>query len=543
MLSRNNFIVNIVVCKYIFPSQYLWHNMCIHPTIGKLFPIIKGDNAMMSSLYSSASALKSFSEGMGVIGNNLANVSTVGFKQQNLQYADLIYASQGNMGAYNNSQEESFTSLGQKGLGVQVDSVRTLFHSGGFEISNTPTDLAIGGKGFFQVVDADGALFYTKAGNFNFDHEGVLRSSGGLSLSGYKFDENGAVGGALGPIEIDPQHTMPPKETTNTTFIMNLGLSSNKTHDANNPYFSLAGKWNATNTDDPLSSSSYGYTNSMKAYDENGKSQDLNIFFDSATDDGQHKIVEFVVGTNPSKPATDTKDGMHMIGTLTFDGSGKLVNMSAFTPQEGADKSDLNSWVPATLSEDGLPQYALNGKPVTLDLGINSGAGWSDMAESAGAVGTDATKLGKFNPAQSDREATTGFGETSSSIVRDQDGYSKGYMNNMFINENGEMIFSYSNNQSEKLYQIPLARFTSEDGLRREGGNLFSAPDAAGQMEMGTGGTENYGAVMSHRLEMSNVDMSREMVNMIITQRSFQSSSKAITTSDSMLQKAIELKR
>lgn len=93
------------------------------------------------------------------------------------------------------------------------------------------------------------------------------------------------------------------------------------------------------------------------------------------------------------------------------------------------------------------------------------------------------------------------------------------------------------------LWQIPVCRFTSEDGLHREGNNLFSATPEAGQMDMGVAGTENYGSIEAYATETSNVDMATEMVNMIITQRGFQSNSKVVTTADQMLQKAMELKR
>jgi flagellar hook protein FlgE len=105
------------------------------------------------------------------------------------------------------------------------------------------------------------------------------------------------------------------------------------------------------------------------------------------------------------------------------------------------------------------------------------------------------------------------------------------------------MSGKFSNGQVVDLYQIPLFRFTSEFGLRREGGNHFSATRESGEAQEGTAKTENFGSVAASTLEMSNVDASREFVNMIITQRGFQSQSKVVTTADTMLQKALELKR
>ena len=124
-----------------------------------------------------------------------------------------------------------------------------------------------------------------------------------------------------------------------------------------------------------------------------------------------------------------------------------------------------------------------------------------------------------------------------------QDGYGTGQLSEVSIDDAGTVTATYSNGQKHDLYRIPLFRFASEDGLRREGNNLYSATPDSGVMEYGTAGTENYGTILGSTLETSNVDVSREMVNMIVVQRGFQSNSKSITTANEMLQKAIELKR
>ena len=139
--------------------------------------------------------------------------------------------------------------------------------------------------------------------------------------------------------------------------------------------------------------------------------------------------------------------------------------------------------------------------------------------------------------------ATTAYNSSSPTGAYKQDGYAEGTLSTIGINPDGTVVGRYSNGQGQNLWQIPVCRFTSEDGLRREGSNLFSATEEAGQMEMGVAGTENYGTVNAYNVENSNVDMATEMVNMIITQRGFQSNSKVVTTADQMLQKAMELKR
>lgn len=494
---------------------------------------------MNSALYIGATGMKSLSEGMNVVSNNIANSSTVGFKQQNIQFSDLMYSQQAGMGGWWNAQENSTVALGQLGHGVQVDSVRTLFTEGGFESSNTFTDIALGGKGFFEVTNQEGKKLYTRAGNFSFDNQGFLKLPSGEVLTGYKTNADGTQSPA-GPIQIDPFAKSAPKSTTSMQLGVNLGFTEGKSTSTTDPYFSMIEEWKGSSTP-PLSSSQYGYAQSMTVYDAAGNSHEVSAYFDAAPPKGGQRVIEFTIGTNPNDTTAPEGAGLLMSGTLTFDGKGQLIDMTAFTPGEG-DAKDLNNWKVAPLV-DGLPQFNLNGQPITLDLGVKSGSGWANAPASAAAVGNDPTLLPSIRPLETSAKACTAYAGSSSTNVREQNGFGEGTLSNMSINKEGQIVADYNNGQSGVLYEIPISRFTSEDGLRREGGNVFSATPDSGQMERGKAGTENYGPVLSNMLELSNVDMSREMVNMIVTQRGFQSNSKAVTTADAMLQKAMELKR
>ncbi|MGD9574373.1 flagellar hook-basal body complex protein, partial [Desulfovibrio sp.] len=233
-----------------------------------------------------------------------------------------------------------------------------------------------------------------------------------------------------------------------------------------------------------------------------------------------------------------------MAGTLSFNAKGEVTGMSAYTPST-AGSTNLADWNAATLSKDGIPQMTVNGAPVTVNLGITAKSGWQNSPGNAASVGTDPTALASMGNAYTRAaDATTNY--TSSSPVtrtRTQNGYAEGTLNNISINADGTVVGKFSNSESMDLWQIPVCRFTSEDGLRREGNNLFSATEDSGNMEMGVAGTENYGKINAYNIEHSNVDMSQEMVNMIVNQRGFQSNSKVVTTADQMLQKAMELKR
>lgn len=503
---------------------------------------------MMSALFIGATGLKTHGSGLQVVSHNLANVSTIGYKQQSILFDDLMYQQLPQGSTWNTSMSN------QVGMGVREGTIRTLFTEGAFEPSNTVTDLALGGRGFFKVISEEGLEHYTRAGNFRFDANGVLRDPNQFALQGIPI-QNDVEQGGLQPIKLDVTNQAigqsAPRETTGLNAIFNLGFKADATKNSTNPYFGLLEAWDGSKNP-PLDTSQYGYSQSLRFYDAEGKSREAVIYFDGAPDtaNGQ-RVVEFVMGFNPELdggPLGGTPGaGLVMSGTLTFSGSGELLGMSAFTPNGGNPK-DLTTWTPAPLS-GGVPQGTVNltglgPQNITLNLGISSTSNsWSQAPASAGDIGTDSTLLPNFGGLQRSSSVTTAYGVSSSTKSFTQDGWATGYMTNMEITQDGLVRCMYSNGQQQDLYRIPVFRFTSEDGLRREGLNHYSATDEAGAIEFGRAGDENYGKIISNNIETSNVDMSREMVNMIIMQRGFQMNSKTVTTADTMLQRALELKQ
>ncbi len=487
--------------------------------------------------------MKGLAEGMNVTTNNIANISTIGFKQQGILFSDIFYAQQGGMGDWWNAQENSRVALGQVGMGLQVESVRTMFGQGSFDSSNTVTDMAISGKGFFQVTDGV-KLYYTRAGDFRTDDQGVLRTPSGMALNGYKYNADGSKGG-LQQVTIDKFAKMPAKTTTAVDMRYNLGLKTPNSTDATNPYFTLLSNYNASNSP-PISNTAYGYAQGITMYGADGTQQQATIYFDAAPSGQPDSVVKYLIASgDTAKDGTATAGtGALMTGTLTFDSKGQLKDMTAFTPAV-AGSTNLTDWVPSQLSADGLPQMTVNGTPTTVDLGIKSAGGWQNAPANAAAVGANQSALGGMGTGATVAvDATTNYTGTSPVTRRNtQNGYASGTLSNISISNDGTVVGNYSNNQSSNLWQIPVCRFTSEDGLRREGNNLFSASPDAGKMEMGVAGSENSGTIRADNTENSNVDMATEMTNMIITQRGFQSNSKVVTTADQMLQKAVELKR
>ncbi len=490
---------------------------------------------MMSSLYIGATGMKSLSEGMNVVTNNIANVSTVGFKQQQALYSDLIYASQESMGSWWEAQEDSMVALGQVGMGVQIDTVRTSFEQGAFQPGSDVTDLALSGDGFFGVTNADGEEFYTRAGNFRFQEDGYLVLPSGEVLMGRSVSEDGVVSAETSPIQIDPFKPMEPKATTTMQLGFNFGNIDDVNESATNPYFSMVESFDSSATP-PINGNEYSYAQALRVYDAAGSGENLTIYMDRApSGSSSEQVLEFMIVAENSSEAL-------MSGTMTFNSSGELVDMSAFTPT-GSNTQDLSSWTPASLA-DGMPQLTYKGQSIAVNFGISGADTWQNSVSSAADVGTDVGSLPSLgSDIVLEPDATTARTGSNSMHLNEQDGYTEGSLTNMVIRDDGRVVGSYTNGQEMEFYEIPVFRFTSDDGLYREGGNLFSHTSNAGEIMMGTAGTENFASIQSNSLEMSNVDMSAEMVNMIVTQRGFQSNSKVVTTADEMLRKAMEIKR
>ncbi len=500
---------------------------------------------MMSSLYIGSSGLKAHGEGMNIVGNNLANVSTVAFKQTMMMYQDMT--SQTIMAGSNN-----ITNLAQSGMGVRVGETRKIFTEGSFETGSAPTDIGINGIGFYGVTK-NGETQYTRAGNFRFNKEGQLMAPGNWNLLGHEI-KNGVESAQLTPIDIDFSSTekgvnrMPPRATTAITNVSHLGGLENRTDDPANPFFGMAAAWDGTATP-PLSTSQYSYKEAIQLFDSQGVRQNAHIYYDLAGQSNGSKALEYIIALDPAEDASGlagTKSaGLLMAGTMSFNSAGQIQNLTAFSPP-ASDPSDLNAWTAAPFV-DGVPQFKAHFKgaeaqSVAFDVGFKL-AGANPVATAASANANPTLIFGGAVGATRAASATTMYGTSLVNVSQRNDGYGEGFLRDMQITSDGTIVGNYSNNQNAELYRIPLFRFTSQDGLEREGGNRFTATKAAGAIEEGKAGTENFGSIQEWSLEASNVDYAREFATMIITQRGFQMNSKVVTTSDQMLQKALEIKR
>ncbi len=495
---------------------------------------------MMSSLYIGATGMKTQGEGMNVVSNNLANVNTVGFKKTLMQYHDLISQTMPSGSNYK-------TNLSQVGMGAMVADTKKIFKQGGIEAGSAVTDLAIEGKGFFGV-QKNGQTHYTRAGNFRFNYDGQLLDPSGWNVLGYKIT-NGQRATEPSIIDLDLSDagigSFPPKASTSITSILQLGKITDKTVDETNPLFSLAASYNGTSSP-PLGEAYYSYSQPLQFYDSTGKLQSATIYIDYAGEHNGQTAMEYVIAMPPGEAGGNKSDGLLMAGNMFFSSTGEITNITAYSPPSG-DPANLSGWTAAPL-KNGHP--ALNVAPpgarpqtIALDFGITL----SGKAQPATAAEANGLPLDDMYAADPDAVVastrTTKRGTSNAMQYMTTDGYPEGELKDITISADGTMRGVYTNNQVQDLYQFTLFRFTSEDGLRREGNNHFSGSDDVGNITHGVPQHENFGSLSPWSLETSNVEYSEEFATMIITQRAFQMNSKVVTTSDMMLQKAMELKR
>ncbi|MBU1003565.1 MAG: flagellar hook-basal body complex protein [Proteobacteria bacterium] len=504
------------------------------------------------SLYVGTTGMVSHGTRMQNIGNNIANVSTVGYKSTNTHFQTLISDSlaSGNSGATSGPS--------QVGLGVGLGAILTDFRTGAMIGGSDITDLGISGKGFFRVVGPDNNLTnYTRAGNFRFDNSGFLVDPSGSRLQGQEITDG--VNGATTDIQLrgdaNGQFSVAPSATTEVSFISNIGLEHSKASSTANPMFSMFENWNGAATP-PLGSGLYGFQSAIKVYDESGTQQTLNVYFDKAdvSNAGSRDYFEFMVTMNPANDAragiTGTSGaGVLMTGVMTFDSTGQMVDLAAFSYGGAGDTKVLSNWTPTSFTANGYPQlsasFADSGDSSTIGInfGLSASAYSAGGASNAGAVGTVAGNLPSMASATRNALTTTAFLGTSAVSFQSQDGYAEGFLVNLDVDKDGILLGKYSNGIQQELYQITLYNFPGEFGLRREGGNHFSETMGSGAAVEGFAGQDNFGGINSNSLEQSNVDIAEQFVKMIITERGFQANSKIITTADEIIKNAIQMKR
>jgi len=530
----------------------------------------------LSSMYTGVTGLKSYSTGMQVIGNNLANVNTTGYRRSEIRYADLMSVHAGTPGV---KDDAGVLGVSQKGKGVSVAAILPNFEQAAFETTSTVTDLAIEGRGFFGVSDpSGGAMRYTRNGVFRFNNEAYLVDPHGLRLQGYAVDrETGVVETSATDILLPYEDvtnasgqtvrvvSSPPQATTEVELAANLDSTKGDLFtDSANPFFAMFNAWQGAASNAGTFSS--GNSSSIKVYDENGGSHTVTIHYDlvnssSLSNAGASTYWEYMVTIDPSEDgrtgmAGTSAAGILATGSMTFDTSGGISGLTMYTLGAGTSEPKvLSNWSLASFGADGVPQLdvafagsgATTTQSISFDFGISSpDSSWTATGSNAGAnaVGSNAANLPNLsNWVQDANHMTSNPSLGNATLFSSQNGYTRGYLQDLSVDRDGFLTGHFSNGEEERLYQVSLYMFTNEYGLRREGDNVFSATNESGAALEGAPDEGGRGVVSQNSLEMSNVDMAQEFADMILTQRAFQANTKVVTTSDHLMNVALQTKR
>lgn len=430
---------------------------------------------VLKALNTGVTGLRAEGEAIGTVGDNIANVNTVGFKRQRAIFQDVLGHS-----------ILAGTSSALPGSGVRVGKIQQLFTQGSLSNTGVSTDLALNGDGFFVVdgtVEGLAGNFYTRAGQFTLNNQGVMVNADGLAVQGYASNGDGTFAASISDV-MAPSSSISPRATEMIEVTANLDSAE-----------AIPGA--AFDITDPSGTSNFSTT--ITVYDSLGEQHTLDIYFAKTTDNTfDYHVVAQGDDLAPPQPGVNVQVGN---GTLAFTTDGALNTFTETT----AISIDFGG--------------ATAGQAITLDFG-------NDIT--SGGTGLD---------------GTTQFASPSNISSQSQDGYSSGDFSGIAVDGQGVVMGLYTNGEKLAISQLAIGKFRSNDGLGRAGNNMWIETRDSGTVALGTAASGGRGAVSAGTLEGSNVDLAEEFVGLITHQRAFSANSRTITTADEMLQELISIKR
>lgn len=473
---------------------------------------------MMRSMFAGVTGLRNHQVRMDVIANNIANVNTTAYKGSRANFKELF--TQTIRGAAAPQGGRGGTNPMQVGLGVGLSSIDVLQTPGSLQPTGNNTDLAIQGEGFFVVSDGS-QDFYTRDGAFSWDSGGYLVTNSGMRVKGWM----AAAGvlpnprpATLQDIQVLIGSSISPKATSQAVFRNNL---------------------------DARSAVGASATRTFTVYDSLGRPYTTSLTLTKTAANNWSWTADVLAPT----PTVGTGDGVQTAFDLAFD------NVTPASLKVYVDGALQTSGVDYTLNAGPNPDQIVftappaSGAVITAEYSTNAGSGTltfnPDGTLNTGGTGTIAFTPQGANPFSATLDFTrlTQFADDSTVDILSQDGYAPGTLTTVSIDTSGIITGVYSNGLNQALAQVALANFDNPAGLVRTANNMYLESNNSGVHKYGEAGTGGRGTIAPGSLEMSNVDLSQEFTNMIITQRGFQANSRVITTSDEMLQELASLKR
>jgi len=429
--------------------------------------------SIMKTLYTGVAGLSAHGEALGVVGDNIANVNTTGFKAERAIFSDLL--------------GRSMMAVNSPGSGATMSKISRTFVQGTMLTTDSPTDLAINGSGFFVVRGQTAGIngnFYTRAGQFTLDKDGRLVNPGGMVLQGYLTDPvTGEIDNQLTDLEV-ANSVLPPAVTTTVDISANLDSTATVP-----PAFDPANPGTTSN-----------FSTAITVYDSLGNAHRVDVYFSKTADNewDWHALVDGGELTGGTPGVAEECAAGHL--EYTTDG---LLDTETVTTASDFD------FIGATQSQ-----------VIDFDFG--------DSITTDGGTGL---------------EGSTQFAAGSSIRSQEQDGYATGTLAAVGVQGNGDVMAVYSNGEQQLVGKVALATFEAETDLARAGSNLWAETDYSGEARVGEASTGSAGSITSGALEQSTVDLAEEFVNLIAYQRGFQANSRTISTADDLYTEVVNLKR
>lgn len=557
---------------------------------------------MMTSLFSAVAGMSTHQTKMDVIGDNLANVNTIGFKQSRVSFAtgfsQLLNPAEGPTDGRGGSNAI------EVGLGTRINSIDRIFEQGNFENTGSRNDLAIQGDGFFVLGDGQ-RQFFARAGNFQIDADGSLLAAGGrMHILGRLADKNGTLipSSSIEPLKLPFGEKDPARATTEIRYFCNLDANSSTRQSyaasfAFNTEGIPAGRSTLLNDlDEATAPMDDGDVIRLSATRRDGTAVEVAFTFGEGNDG---VTLGDLVDKFNSAEGFDAESSTG--SKLAIDAAGKMILKDNLAGNSSTAISisfeDGNGGVPSSMllptfvnTETGhtgthsVSQYVYDSRGerhkvelnFTQDTTNENRWNWRAIVDDgsvdeinnqlAGSTGTvtfnnDGSLLSldggplTFTPPQAQSlvvnlnagtvgtfDGITQFSAPTTTIAIHQDGHAMGVLSDFTVDNEGKIIGSYSNGISRTLGQITLARFANPSGLQLAGENIYSASVNSGDPLIGVD-NGNVNSIYSGYLELSTVDMAEQFTEMIIAQRGFQAASRVITVADQLLNEVTQLKR
>ena len=552
---------------------------------------------MMRSMYSAVSGLKTHQTKMDVIGNNIANVNTVAFKSSSVVFQDVLYQMTSNASGANAATGTGGVNAKQIGLGVTTGATNlSITTSGAAETTGRAFDIRLSDQSTtnFFVVNNGSENLFTRAGSFYVDGAGNLcMTSTGYTVMGWQVDPT------TGNIKKDTVSALRVMQTSNLTSAPEATTQANVSGIIDKNDKDVLSDNGLVKTLTFFDNLGYSYTArfAMKSTGTDGKytvelekilNSDGTTFYDPAT--SQVKL-EDVFGSKTAGATLGTynqvQSGYYYDATLKkfyvgSDNNGTELEWDATTStfKEQNNQTTTHSLKQVYGISNGMVEKIKNGAKATVDTttgkltitgdvtdyaidfstkdGTFTGVGARTSNNKTNSVTLNMSKLGN-NPTQFDditidfsglKDADNGGKSTAVMSTGSIDdgvtgkGKKLGAMIGISIDNNGLITGTYDNGNTETLGQIAVAQFANASGLEKVGENCYRTTLNSGEFDgIGVEISADGSSMTSGELEMSNVDLSTEFTQMIITQRGFQANSRIITTSDTLLEELVNLKR